>query len=399
MAGTERLTDVTIRRLKPREHAYLVPDGRGLYLKVQPGGARSWVLRYQLAGRVHDLGLGPYPEVTLAAAREAALKHRRTVKVQKTDPLEARRQAEAARAAEERRRMIFRNVAEDYIKGHEAGWSAKSLAAWQMTLREYAYPEIGDMPVSEIDTPAVLRVVKPLWDSKRETASRLCARLKMIIDAARVGGFIPDGTPNPARWGGHLKLILPAKRAAEHHAALPYAELPSFLIELRKRPGLAARCLEFVILTACRTGEAIGATWPEIDEEARLWCVPGSRMKAGRDHKAPLAGAAMALLATLPRGRAKLFGCSNMAMTMTLRRMGRGDLTVHGFRSTFSDWVAEQTNFPAEVRELALAHAVGSKVEAAYRRGDMFEKRRQLAEAWARFCAGESGRVVPLRRA
>jgi integrase len=411
MAGTDRLTDRAIRALKPRPKAYLVRDGRGLYLKVQPGGARSWLLRYQLAGKVHDLGLGPYPEVSLARAREKALAARRQ-KADGLDPLAARRAEREAKRSAEACSLTFRAVAERYIAAHENGWRNRvHTKQWPVTLMTYAYPEIGDLPVAAIDTVMIVRILEPIWTTKAETASRVRQRIEAVLDYAKALGYRRG--ENPAAWKGNLVHTLPAMQKAkaaarretgrgEHHAAMPYAELPAFMRALRGRDGLAARCLEFVILTACRTGEAIGATWPEIDEEARLWVIPAGRMKSGREHRVPLSEPAVAIPEALPGDHAagRAFPVSNMAMAMLLRRMGRSDLTVHGFRSTFSDWVAEQTNFPAEVREMALAHAVGDKVEAAYRRGDLFGKRRQLAEAWALYCAGEddSAKVVPLRQ-
>jgi integrase len=411
MAGTDRLTDRVIRALKPRPKAYLVPDGRGLYLKVQPGGARSWLLRYQLGGKVHDLGLGPYPEVALAMAREKALAARRQ-KVDGLDPLAKRRAEREAKRIAEARSITFRAVAERYIAAHEAGWKNRVHARqWPSTLQTYAYPEVGDLPVSAVNTGMIVRILEPIWASKAETASRVRQRIEAVLDYAKALGY--RAGENPAAWKGNLAHTLPAMQKAkaavrretgrgEHHAAMPYNELPAFVAALRGRDGLAARCLEFVIVTAARTGEAIGATWSEIDEEARLWVVPAERMKGGREHRVPLSEPAAEILAALTgdQGAGKVFPVSNMAMAMLLRRMGRANLTVHGFRSTFSDWCAERTNFPAEVREMALAHAVGDKVEAAYRRGDLFEKRRQLAEAWARYCVGEDdgAKVIPLRQ-
>jgi integrase len=399
--ATDRLTDRAIRASKPKDRAHLVPDGRGLYLKVQPGGARSWLLRYQIAGKVHDLGLGSYPEIGLADARGRALAARK-VKAEGRDPLAVRRAEREAKRIEEARSITFRDCAEKYIAAHEAGWrNAKHRAQWDSTLAAYAYPELGMLPVAAIDTGLVMRALQPIWTTKPETAGRVRGRIEAILDYAKAIGFRTG--ENPAAWKGNLAHALPARqkvRKVEHHASLPYAELPAFMAELRARPGRAARCLEFVILTACRTGEAIGAIWEEIDEKARLWRIPAGRMKAGREHKAPLAGAALALLADLPRDRAKLFGGSNMAMAMLLRRMGRDDLTVHGFRSTFATW-CKDVGVAAELREMALAHAEGDKVAAAYTSGaEVVDLRRDLAERWARFCDGaDRGRVVPLRRA
>jgi integrase len=399
--ATDRLTVRAIIALRSRAKVYIVPDGRGLYLKVQPGGARSWLLRYQMAGKVHDLGLGSYPEVSLADARGRALEARR-VKANGRDPLAAKRAEREAKRIEEARTLTFRDCAQRYIAAHEAGWrNAKHAAQWGSTLATYAYPELGALPVGAIDTGLVVRVLQPIWTTKPETAGRVRGRIEAVLDYAKAIGF--RNGENPAAWKGNLAHALPARhkvRKVEHHPSLAYAELPGFMAELRARPGRVARCLEFVILTACRTGEAIGATWQEIDEEASLWCIPGARMKASRDHKIPLAGAAMSLLADLPRDRAKLFGGSNMAMAMLLRRMSRGDLTVHGFRSTFATW-CKDIGVAAELREMALAHAEGDRVAAAYTSGaEVLDRRRELAERWARFCDGtDRGRVVPLRRA
>jgi integrase len=403
---TDRLTDRTVKTLKPRAKPYLAPDGRGLYLKVQPGGSKSWLLRYQITGKVHDLGLGSYPEITLAEARGRALEARRQ-RAHGTDPLAARRAERETKRIEEARSIKFRDCAERYIAAHEAGWrNAKHRAQWGSTLESYAYPELGALPVAAIDTGLVVRVLQPIWTEKPETAGRVRGRIEAILDWAKALGY--RSGENPAAWKGNLAHAFPkpakVKRAArqaagrgEHHASLPYAELPAFMAELRGRGGLAVRCLEFVILTACRTGEAIGATWTEIDEEARLWRIPAERMKAGRDHKVPLSRAAAAILAGLPRDRAKLFPVSNMAMAMALRRMGRSDLTVHGFRSSFAAW-CKDIGVAAELREMALAHAEGDKVAAAYTSGaEVLDRRRNLAERWAGYCASDLGREVPLR--
>jgi integrase len=394
----DQLTDRGVRARKPQAKAYLVPDGRGLYLKVQPGGSKSWLLRYQRHGKVHDMGLGPYPTVPLAEARQKALWQRRVL-IDGVDPLAARRREEEAARIEAAKTITFRDCAERYIAAHEAGWrNAKHAAQWGSTLSTYAYPELGALPIAAIDTGLVVRVLQPIWTTKPETAGRVRGRIEAILDYAKAIGFRTG--ENPAAWKGNLAHALPARhkvRQVEHHASLPYAELPAFMAELRTRDGRAPRCLEFVILTACRTGEAIGATWAEIDEEARLWRIPGERMKAGRDHKVPLADATMALLAALPREAPKVFGGSNMAMTMLLRRMGRGDLTVHGFRSTFATW-CKDIGVAAELREMALAHVEGDRVAAAYTSGaEVLDRRRELAERWARFCASDIGRVVPLR--
>ncbi|HWB47530.1 MAG TPA: integrase arm-type DNA-binding domain-containing protein [Stellaceae bacterium] len=384
----------------PEKSDILKADGGGLYFRVTPTGGRSWVFRYAIGDKRRDMGLGPYPDVGLSEARDKAAELRRQ-KRDGIDPLAAKagRRAAAAKA------MTFKQCAEAYIEAHKAGWrNAKHGAQWTATLETYAYPTFGKLPVADIDTALVMTVLRPIWTAKPETASRVRGRIESIIGWATVSGYRQGD--NPARWRGHLDALLPQKtkvRAVEHHAALPYAEIGKFMAGLRAQEGAAAKALEFAILTAARTGEVIGATWQEIDWEGRTWTIPPERMKAHREHRVPLSTAALAILKALPKGGPgdRVFPLSNMALLMTLRRMERGDLTAHGFRSTFRDWAAERTAFPSEVAEMALAHVVGDKVEAAYRRGDLFEKRRQLAEAWSRFCAqpaaGGGDNVRPLR--
>jgi integrase len=287
----------------------------------------------------------------------------------------------------------------------------KHAAQWPATLGTYAYPVFGDLPVGQVDTALVMKALEPIWNEKTETASRLRGRIEAVLGWATTSGY--RSGDNPARWRGHLENLLAKKSKVapvEHHAALSYAELPDFMTEMHQQEGIAAQALQFTILTAARTGEVIGATWPEIDFKQCLWTIAAQRMKARREHRVPLSEPALAILQAMNAVRSGKYvfpgnrsdrPLSNMAMAMLVRRMGRADLTVHGFRSTFSDWCAERTAFPAEVREMALAHVVGDKVEAAYRRGDLLKKRFQLAEAWARFCAAPpaAGEVVPMRDA
>ena len=310
-------------------------------------------------------------------------------------------------------------MAEEFIGRNEAGWrNAKHRQQWRNTLAAYVYPVLGELPVAAIDVGLVVQVLDPIWTEKPETAARVRGRIEAVLDAATVRGFRHG--PNPAQWKGNLNHVLPARgkvRRVEHHAALAFDEMPEFLAELRGRPGIAAKALEFAILTAARTGEALGATWSEIDLDAKVWTVPGKRMKGGREHRVPLSEATIAVLEEVrplslmrdgePEPAAPVFPgprralpLSNMVFLMLLRRMKRDDLTAHGFRSTFSDWAAERTTYPREVVEMALAHAVENKVEAAYRRGDLFDKRRKLMESWAGFCAGPArGTVAPIRGA
>lgn len=407
MRRTTPLTALAVARMTdPGRYAV----GDGAYLQIAAGGTKSWVFRYQRDGKARHMGLGPFDLVTLAEAREKARDARRLL-LNGTDPLEAkatkRRQASLAAAQS----VTFKHSAERYIASHAAGWrNPKHKAQWTATLEAYAFPVFGDVPVQAVDVGLITKVLEPIWATKSETASRVRGRIEAVLDWAKARGY-RDGE-NPARWRGHLDKLLPARRKVrkvEHHAALPYVEMPDFMAALRQREGAAARALEFAILTAGRTGEVIGAKWCEIDLEACMWTIPASRMKAGREHRVPLSDRAIDILQglALENGNEFVFAgarekqaLSNMALLMTLRRMGRDDLTVHGFRSSFRDWAAEQTRYPNEVVEMALAHSVSNAVEAAYRRGDLFDKRRRLMADWVAFCAEplKRGDAVPFRR-
>lgn len=371
-------------------------DGRGLMLVVKPSGARSWILRYQLRGRRRDLGLGPWPEVTLAEARDKALAARRLVKAGR-DPL-----AERSRVPG----LTFQPAAEALIESKRPGWrNAKHAAQWGSTLAAYAYPKLGALEVKAIDTAAVLEVLRPIWAGKPETASRVRQRIEAVLDyAAAAGARTGD---NPARWRGHLDHLLPKPgkvRAVEHHAALPWQEAPSFMAALAKREGVAAQALAFTILTAARSGEVRGMTWGELDLAAALWTVPAGRIKAGKEHRVPLVSAARALLGepgdpgelVFPSPAKADAPLSDMTLAAVLKRMKRDDLTVHGFRSTFRDWAGEATAHPREVIEAALAHRLKDKAEAAYARGDLFTKRRKLMEDWDAFLARPEPAVLAL---
>ncbi|WP_147154985.1 tyrosine-type recombinase/integrase [Reyranella soli] len=388
-------------------------DGAGLYLLVRSPEAKFWVFRYVRNGRMREMGLGPATGRAKVLLNDARTKARTLYEAVRDgrDPLEERQAARTARSVAVAKATTFAECAKAYIASHSAGWkNEKHAQQWEKTLETYAAPIIGSLPVQAVDTSLVLKVLEPIWTKKPETASRLRGRLEVILDYARAR-HLRDGE-NPARWKGHLEALLPAKskvRRVENHAALPYAEMAAFMVELRKQPGVAARLLEFTILTAARTGEALGARWSEIAEDQKLWTISADRMKAKREHRSPLSVRALAILDEMKPLRHE--GCdfvfpgallgrplSNMAMLTLLRRMERGDLTVHGFRSSFRDWAAERTNFPSEVAEMALAHAVGDKVEAAYRRGDLFEKRRGLSDAWGAFCDGYAeSKIVELR--
>ena len=410
-----RLTALAVSRASKRGY---YADGGGLYLQVGPTGAKSWVFRFRESGKLREAGLGATHTFSLAEAREKALQYRKA-RHDGIDPIEARKAERSKKLLDAAKAMTFRQCAEAYIAAHQAGWrNAKHGAQWGATLSTYVYPSFGELPVQAVDVGLVIKAVEPIWPTKPETASRVRGRIESILDWAATRGYRQG--ENPARWKGHLENLLAApskaKRAVrlanskgEHHAALPYAEIAAFMVSLREQEGVAARALQFAILTAARTGEVIGAQWTEINVAERLWTIPAERIKAGREHRVPLSDVALAILEKMAASRSGVFvfpggkadrPLSNMAFLMLLRRMGRGELTAHGFRSSFRDWVAEKTSFPAEAAELALAHAVGNKVEAAYRRGDQFERRRELAEAWARYCCEPEpmGRVVKLAR-
>lgn len=402
----KRLAAVDVSRKKPGLHA----DGWGLYLRVTDAGTRSWIFRYRIDGRTtpRDMGLGRWPDVSLADAREKA-RELRLVKRDGIDPIDVAKAAKAARAAERAKTVTFEQAAARYVDAHAAGWrSAKHAAQWDSTLKLYAFPKFGKLPVQAIDTAMVINVVEPIWKTKTETASRLRGRIEAVLDWATARGLRTGD--NPARWRGLLENLLPAKprvKRVQHHAALPYAEVPAFLAELRQQPGEAARALEFTILTAARTGETIGATWDEIDLRGAVWTVPADRIKAGKEHRVPLPPRAVEILRQTPEkarkgylfsGRAPGKPLSNMALLALLQRMGR-DVTTHGFRSSFRTWCAEQTAYPREMAEAALAHAIPNAVEASYRRTDFFDRRRQMMQAWQKFIEtpkARGGKVIQI---
>jgi integrase len=406
-----RLKELTVKakRLKPGYHS----DGGGLYLQVTKDNARSWLFRFQMGTpNTRWMGLGSLTSVSLAAARTEAAKCRELVQ-RGIDPIEARKAERQQRKLDAAKAVSFRDCAERYIASHEAGWkSTKHGDQWRSSLREYAYPTLGPLSVADVDTGLVVSVLEPIWTTKPETANRLRGRIEAILDYAKTLEY--RSGENPARWRGHLSNTLPRRdkvRKVQHHPDLPYAKIGDFMAELRIKEGTAARGLEFLILTSCRTGEVIGAKWGEIDLDAAEWTIPAERMKHHREHRVPLSDAAMAVLSHVAEVRQSDYvfpghrpqrPMSNMAFLALLRRMGRGDITAHGFRSTFRDWAAERTSFPAEVAEMALAHTVGDKTERAYQRGDLLAKRRALADAWANFVnkpsLSRSATVTPIRR-
>jgi integrase len=372
-------------------------DRRGLLLVVRPSGARSWILRYQVAGRRRDFGLGPWPEVSLAEARERALTARRLTKAGR-DPI-------AERGRGHGQGMTFRTAAEALIEAKRPGWrNAKHAEQWSSTLATYAYPKLGALDVQAIDTNAVLEVLRPIWTTKTETASRVRQRVEAVLDyATAVRARSGD---NPARWRGHLDHLLARPSAVhkvKHHAALDWRHAPEFMAALAKRSGVDARALAFSILTAARSGEVRGMRWGELDRQEAVWTVPASRIKAGREHRVPLEPAALALLGEPGTPDALVFPSpikagrplSDAALAAVLERMGYRDITVHGFRSSFRDWAGETTPHSREVIEAALAHRLKDKAEAAYARGDLFQKRRRLMQDWAAHLAAK-GDVIRL---
>jgi integrase len=382
-------------------------DGGGLYLQVGPTGGKSWLFRYTLDGKPHEMGLGPIAAVSLKQAREKARGCREKL-ADGIDPLAARESARTANRLAAAGTKTFAECVAAYIKAHRVSWrNPKHADQWQNTIATYCNPIFGSLAVDRVDVQLVLRALEPIWTEKNETANRVRGRIEKVLDWARARGYRTGD--NPARWRGHLDKLLAAPkkiRKVRHFAALPYSMLGTFMKELRAQESVSARALEFLILTAVRTSEAINARWDEIDLDQRVWTIPAERMKAKREHRVPLTDAALRVMGKRPKDGGFLFvgatqrtPLSNMAMLTLLKRMGREDLTVHGFRSTFRDWAAETTSFTREVAEAALAHTLSDKTEAAYRRGDLFEKRRKLMQAWANFCSSAAdGKVVTLRR-
>lgn len=386
-------------------------DGDGLWLQVRDAGHRSWLFRYTLHGRAREMGLGPADEVSLAEARQAAADCRRFLR-EGVDPIERRREAKAEAAAKAQA-FTFRQVAQRYHAAHKSSWrNAKHRDQWLSTMEAYIYPVFGDRLAASVTTGDVMRALEPIWWDKSMTANVLRGRIEAVLDYAKARDWRTG--ENPARWRGHLANLLPARNRIakiEHHPALPWQEIGAFMARIRSLDDLAARALELLILTATRTNEVMGAMWQEIDLEAAVWTIPGNRMKAGREHRVPLSVPALALLkglAAIRRGDEPFVfpsprkgqPMSNRACAMMLKRLKRQDLTVHGFRSTFRDWAAEQTNYPREVAEGALAHTLENRVEAAYRRSDLLQKRARLMEDWGKFCSRpfQAGKVVPMAK-
>lgn len=400
---SRRLTDIKIKALK---EAGLYPDGAGLYLKITTTGTKSWIYRFKYNSRLRDMGLGKYPAVSLSTARERASENYTLIK-RGIDPIDAREVQASANKAKVHV-VTFAEAAQRCVASHEGNWrNPKHRQQWRTTIKQYALPVIGEMNVADITTDDVLRILEPIWRDRAETASRVRGRIENILDWA-AARKLRHGE-NPARWRGHLAHLLPARNkthSVQHFPAMPWGEVPAFLADLRTLTDIASKALEFTILTAARTNMALGAEWGEFDLDARLWRVPKERMKSGIEFHAPLSAAAIALLMDLHQfeGNPYVFPgwrpLRPMADRMMHKRLTgmRPGLTVHGFRSSFRDWVADATTFAGDLAEMCLAHNVAGAVEAAYRRSEMIEKRRKIMDAWASFCARgkQDGKVVPI---
>jgi integrase len=391
-----------------RPGRYSVGGVAGLHLWVKDSGMRSWVLRVVVGDSRRDIGLGGFPDVTLAGARDSARRARDQI-VQGVDPIEQRRQAKAMLMAESAKAKSFAECTAAYIEAKGEEWrNPKHRQQWANTLKTYADPFIGRLMVRDITLAHVLEVLQPIWKTKTETAVRVRGRIETVLDWATVRSYRTG--ENPARWKGHLEQLLPKPSKVSkvvHHGAVPLDAMAAFFADLRDMPGNGARALELLILTAARSGEVRGATWSEFDLKGKSWTIPAERMKAGKEHRVPLSSQAVTLLTSLPRVKdvevvfpgVKGQPLSDMSLSAVMRRM-KAAAVPHGFRSTFRDWAAERTNFPRELAEMALAHAIENKVEAAYRRGDLLVKRLQMMQAWADFCETPvaKGNVVPMAR-
>lgn len=386
-------------------------DGLGLYLQVGDSANKAWIYRFKRLGKERQMGLGPVHSTTLSEARIKAAECRKLL-LEGLDPIDMRRRERTNLRAETLKVHTFKECAEAVLRAKGAEWNnAKHAQQWPSTLKRYVYPVFGGLAVNDIDTGMVLQVLEPIWNEKPETARRVRGRIETVLDWAKARGW-REGE-NPAAWRGHLDKLLASRSRTQtirHHSALPYVEIGSFVQSLRQSDTVSAACLEFLILTAARTSEVTNMKWDELDPDNKIWIIPASRMKANKEHRVPLLADASIILERMRAGRTSDYvftgqrsniPISNGTLPALLRRMNQPDITVHGFRSTFRDWGAEQTAYPNEVLEMALAHSVGSKVEAAYRRGDLFEKRRRLMNDWATYCSSfqKGGTVVTIRGA
>lgn len=417
MAKTGKLTALAVMKAKEKG---LYADGGNLYLQVTATGSKSWVFRYMMDGKPKIMGLGALHAVPLASvlgnngekltegARDMAAKYRNLL-ASGIDPMDARKAEQVKIKLASSHNITFEQCAIAYVEAHKASWkNAKHVWQWDNTLTRFVYPVLGKVPVKDVDITLVMEVLEPIWNTKTETATRVRGRIESILDYATARGYRQG--ENPARWRGSVKSLLPASskvKKEKHHPALPYADVGDFMAKLKAEEGIAALALELVILTATRTSETIQARWSEFDLKNKVWTIPAERIKTGKEHRVPLSEPALKILKKLEQAKISDFvfssrkgkPLSNMAMLVLLKRMERSDITVHGFRSTFRDWAAEQTNYAREVAEQSLSHSVGNAVEAAYRRGDLFEKRTQLMEEWARYCykPKAKGKVLKIR--
>jgi integrase len=395
---------LTARKVATAKTPGMYADGGSLYLRVAPGGSRQYIFRFVRDGHMHDMGIGPAHTLTLVEARERATEARKLL-LDGIDPLAAKQARLGALKAAEAKAMTFAQCVDGFIRDNQIKWSnARHAREWQQSVKRYALPALGSLPVGAIDTPLVLRVLKPLWERVPETASRLRGRIENVLGWATVHHY--RSGDNPARWQGHLEHALPAVQKGEHLAALPFADVPAFMIKLRQDTSVSARCLETIVLTALRLDEAREGTWDEIDFDEKVWTVPANRMKAGEKHRVPLSPAAIAALKDMAAIRQSDFifpgargGPISKSTPLRLVKQLAGDVTIHGFRSSFRDWAAERTSYPREVAEQVLAHAIPNATEAAYRRGELLEKRRRLMDAWASYCGKPpaTGKVLPIR--
>ncbi len=410
---TKELSALEVSRLSVKGYHH-VGGVAGLVLQVSKSGTKSWLMRVLVGGKRREIGLGGFPDVTLAGARESARAIREKIK-SGIDPVAEKAAARSTLAATVAAALTFEQAAARYIEANESGWkNSKHAAQWTATLKSYAYPSIGKIQVPVVDTSHIVSILEPIWTSKTETASRLRGRIEAILDWAKVRGYRKG--ENPARWKGHLDHILPPRNKVQkvkHHPALPYREVSAFMTALQAQECMGARALEFAIFCASRSGEVRGATWSEIDLNTKVWTIPAERMKAEKEHRVPLSSAAIKLLNALPQmggtdlvfPNSKNEALSDMTLTAVIRRMDEASIkagglgwrengvkviTAHGFRSTFRDWAGETTDFPREVIEHALAHQLKDKAEAAYARGTLFAKRVQLLEKWNQYCANPS---------
>lgn len=403
------------RTVKSKKAAGYHADGNGLYLSIKPSGAKSWILRYMVAGKAREMGLGGYPAFGLADARQRRDSERKRL-ADGIDPIAARDEQQAENRIAQAKKATFNDCVDRFLAAKSVEWTnAKHRSQWRATLETYAAPYFGELPVQAVDTDLVVKALSPIWLTKTETASRVRGRIESVLDWATASKMRTGD--NPARWRGNLKELLPKPSkiaTVTHHPALPYRDVYAFLQLLALSDATAARALETVIYTGLRTAETIGAKWDEIDFAANVWTVPASRMKMKKEHRVPLSAPALQVLRKCYANRVNDYvfsspnsttgrprPLSNMAMLVLLKRMKRTDITPHGFRSTFRDWAAEQTNYPRELCEMALAHSVGTDTEKAYQRGDLLEKRARLMASWATYCntkPNDAATVTPINR-